>query len=209
MPTSKATTAAKPATAATETGKDGLPVIHFASTKGWEAWLKKNHTTSGGLWIKLAKKSSGIASITYAEALDSALCYGWIDGVKGSLDESYWLQRFTPRKRGSKWSKINCGKAEELIANGRMTPAGLKEIDAAKADGRWERAYESHSTITVPDDLQQKLDENPKAKEFFAGIDRTNRFAILYRIHDAKKPETRARRIDTFIAMLNEGKKLY
>ena len=191
-----------------ETYKD-LPVIQFEAPQDWEVWLADNHAASDGLWLKLAKKASGFASITYAEALDAALCYGWIDSQKASFDDSFWLQRFTPRKPGSKWSKINCKKAAELIEQGRMQPAGLKEVELARQDGRWEAAYESQSTITVPEDFQQQLDQNPRAQAFFATLNSVNRYAFLYRIQDAKKPETRARRIEQYIAMLNEGKKIY
>jgi uncharacterized protein YdeI (YjbR/CyaY-like superfamily) len=189
--------------------KNDLPIVHFKSPKEWEAWLKKNHDTSAGLWVKIAKKDSAIKSVSYPEALDVALCYGWIDGQKAPFDGDYWLQRFTRRGSKSKWSKINCQKATDLIAQGKMKAPGLKQVDAAKQDGRWDAAYESHRTITVPDDLQQKLDENPRAREFFATLKGSNRYAILYRIHDAKKPETRAKRIEKFVAMLNERKTIH
>lgn len=189
--------------------KGNLPIIHFESQKKWETWLKKNHTTSDGLWIKLSKKDSGIPSVSYQEALDVALCYGWIDGQKGAFDDNYWLQRFTRRGTRSKWSKINREKATELIAQGKMKAAGLREVELAKGDGRWDQAYESQRTITVPEDLRKKLEEHPRALEFFMSLNSANRYAILYRIHDAKKPETRARRIEKFVAMLEEGKKLY
>lgn len=189
--------------------KGNLPVIHFESRKEWETWLKKNHADSDGLWIKLSKKDSGIDSVSYQEALDVALCYGWIDGQKGAFDDKFWLQRFTRRGTRSKWSKINREKATELIAQGKMKASGLREVELAKGDGRWDQAYESQRTITVPEDLQQKLDEHPRALQFFTSLDSANRYAILYRIHDAKKPETRARRIEKFVAMLDEGKKLH
>ncbi len=189
--------------------KKDLPVIHFESPREWEAWLDENHATSKGLWIKLAKKDSGIASVSYQEALDAALCFGWIDGQKGAFDDRFWLQRFTPRGPKSKWSQINREKANQLAAQGKMKASGLAEVEAAKRDGRWDEAYAGQRTITVPDDLQKKLDENPKAREFFANLDSANRYAILYRIHEAKKPETRAQRIDKFVTMLNEGKKIH
>jgi uncharacterized protein YdeI (YjbR/CyaY-like superfamily) len=189
--------------------KDDLPIIHFESPEEWEAWLEKNHTTSGGVWIKLAKKDSGIESISRAAALDTALCYGWIDSQAAPLDGDFWLQRFTRRGPKSKWSKINCQKAMELIAQGKMKVSGLKEIELARQDGRWDKAYDSQRTMAVPEDLQKKLDENPRAHEFFAELDSKNKYAILYRIHDAKKPETRKRRIEKFITMLDEGKKIY
>lgn len=186
-----------------------LPVVGFVSSAEWETWLAENHATSTGLWLKIRKQGAGGPTVTYDEALDVALCFGWIDGQKGSFDDEYWLQRFTPRRPGSKWSQRNCGKATELIARGRMQPAGLCEVEAARADGRWDSAYAGSSTATVPEDLQRALDANPAARDFFGALDRQNRYAILYRVQDAKKPETRARRIATFVAMLAEGKKLY
>ena len=189
--------------------KESLPIIHFESQEDWEAWLQENYETSGGIWIKLAKKDSGIESVSRQEALDIAICYGWIDGQTASVDDNFWMQRFTRRRPKSKWSKINCQKATELIAQGKMKARGLEEVESAKQDGRWDKAYDSQRTMTVPDDLQKKLDENLRASEFFANLDSKNRYAILYRIHDAKKPETRARRIEKFVAMLNEGKKIH
>ena len=186
-----------------------LPILPFASRNAWEQWLAEQHATSRGLWLKIAKKDSGIATVTYAEALEVALCYGWIDGQKGAFDQDYFLQRFTPRLAKSKWSKINCAKVEALIAQGAMQPAGLREVERAKADGRWAAAYDAPSRAAVPDDLQQELDQHPAAKAFFETLDRLNRYAILYRIQDARKPETRARRIATFVAMLSEQKKVY
>ena len=189
--------------------KQELPIVPFASEKAWETWLEKHHADSPGVWVKLAKLDSGIPSVTYAQALDVALCYGWIDGQKDALDAEYWLQRFTPRGARSKWSKINCGKVEALLAAGRMKPAGLRELEAARADGRWEAAYAGAKTITVPEDLLRALDANPKAKAFFATLKSANRYAILYRLHEAKKPETRARRLEKFVAMLEAGETLH
>ncbi len=189
--------------------RDALPVIPFASRDAWDAWLAEHHEDADGVWIKIAKKGSGIESVTHPEALEVALCYGWIDGLRDRLDDEYFLQRFTPRRPRSKWSKVNCGKATELIEQGRMRPAGLKEVERAKADGRWDAAYDPWSTVTVPDDLQRELDRNDTAREFFATLDSRNRYAILYRIQDAKKPETRARRIEQYVAMLNNREKLY
>jgi uncharacterized protein YdeI (YjbR/CyaY-like superfamily) len=191
--------------------KDGLPIITFEDQQAWEAWLDEHHIDSKGLWLKIAKKGTGIPSAQYPEALESALClcYGWIDGQKASLDETYWLQKFTPRRPKSGWSKINRQKAEELIADGRMRPAGMQQVELAKADGRWDAAYDSQSTIAVPDDLQQALDKNPKAKAFFATLNGANRYAILYRIQTAKKPETRSARIEKFMDMLSKNEKLY
>lgn len=187
----------------------GLPVLAFASPAEWRAWLAENHEASKGLWLKIAKKGSGIASVTYDEALDVALCYGWIDGQKDSFDDAYFLQKFAPRGSRSKWSKINRDRATRLIESGTMAPAGLRAIEQARADGRWDAAYDGQRTATVPDDLQCALDQSPEARAFFAQLNSVNRYAILFRIHDAKKPETRARRIEKFIAMLAEGKKIY
>ncbi|MHA7631959.1 YdeI/OmpD-associated family protein [Corallococcus sp. M7] len=189
--------------------KQELPVVPFASEKAWEKWLEKHHADSPGVWVKLAKFESGIPSVTYAQALEVALCYGWIDGQKDSFDSEYWLQRFTPRKPRSKWSKINCGKVEALVASGRMKPAGLREVESARADGRWEAAYAGAKTIEVPEDLKLALEKNPKAKAFFATLKSANRYAILFRLHDAKKPETRARRLEKFVAMLEAGELLH
>ncbi|MCO6452860.1 MAG: YdeI/OmpD-associated family protein [Caldilineales bacterium] len=187
----------------------GLPVIHFNSENEWERWLEAEHAQAQGLWLKLAKKDSGIPTVSYAEAVDVALCFGWIDGQKAAFDESYWLQRFTPRRSRSKWSQKNRARAEELMALGRMRAPGLRVIEAAKADGRWEAAYEPQSVAQIPADLQQALDENPNAKAFFEQLDSRNRYAILYRIQEAKRAETRARRIEQFVAMLSEGRTLY
>lgn len=188
---------------------DQLPVVSFESTDAWDAWLTAHAADSPGLWLKIAKKGSAGRSISYSDALDVALCHGWIDGQKGRLDDEYWLQRFTPRKPGSKWSKINTERAAALIASGRMRPAGLGEVERAQGDGRWEQAYESQSRVTVPEDLARALAANQRARAFFATLDSTNRYAILYRIGTAKRPETRAKRIDAFVAMLSEHKKIY
>jgi uncharacterized protein YdeI (YjbR/CyaY-like superfamily) len=188
---------------------DDLPRVPFESEQAWETWLEANHTTSPGLWLQIAKKDSGIPTVTYAEALQVALCFGWIDGQKGALDDKYFLQRFTPRRPKSKWSQINREHIARLTAAGRMRPAGQREVDAAKADGRWDAAYAPASTITVPDDFQAALEARSEAAAFWATLNGTNRYAILYRIGDAKKPETRARRIEQFVTMLAEGKTLY
>ncbi len=185
------------------------PVRAFESQAAWEAWLAEHHATSAGIWLKMAKKASGIPSVTFAEALESALCHGWIDGQRNRFDDQWFLQRFTPRRPRSNWSKINRGKVERLIEEGRMRPAGLREVERARADGRWDAAYDAPSAATVPADLQQALDENRAAAACFATLNGQNRFAILYRIHDAKRPETRARRIEKFVAMLSEGTKPY
>ena len=188
---------------------DALPVMSFGSTDAWDAWLAAHHADSPGLWLKIAKKGAAGTTISYSEALDVALCHGWIDGQKGRYDDDYWLQRFTPRKPASKWSKINTERAAALTASGRMRPAGLREVERAQADGRWEQAYESQSRITVPEDLARALAANERASAFFATLDSANRYAILYRISAAKRPETRAKRIDTFVAMLSEHKKIH
>ncbi len=188
---------------------DTLPTLAFESQQRWESWLQENHASARGIWLKLAKKESGIPSVDYAQALESALCYGWIDGQKAALDHHYWLQKFTPRGPKSGWSKINREKADALIAAGRMQPAGLRQVELAKADGRWTAAYDSQRTISVPDDFQRELDQNPQAQAFFNTLNSVNRYAILYRIQTAKKPETRAARISKFIDMLANNQKIY
>lgn len=189
--------------------KPELPIIPFTSREAWEAWLDGRHAVSDGLWMKIAKKGSGIETVTFSEALDVALCYGWIDSQSNKFDEDYYLQRFTPRRSRSKWSQVNRDKVARLIDEGRMKPAGMREIERAKADGRWDAAYEPPSRATVPDDLRAALEKNDEAREFFETLDRTNRYAILYRIQDTRRPETRARRITKFVGMLAERKKLY
>ncbi len=188
---------------------DPLPVMTFESTDAWDAWLAAHHADSPGLWLKIAKKGAAGKTVSYSDALDVALCHGWIDGQKGRHDDEYWLQRFTPRKPGSNWSKINTERAAALTASGRMRPAGLREVERAQADGRWEQAYESQSRVSVPEDLARALAANERARAFFATLDSANRYAILYRIGTAKKPETRAKRIDTFVTMLSEHKKIH
>ncbi len=186
-----------------------LPTIAFESRDAWAVWLADQHHASPGLWLKIAKKGSGAGSVTYAEALEVALCYGWIDGQKAALDDSHWLQRFTPRKPRSRWSKRNREAALRLIEAGEMKPTGLAEVERAQADGRWEAAYDGQGAATVPDDLQRALDANERASEFFATLNSVNRYAIIYRINDAKRPETRARRIEKYIAMLDRHEKLH
>jgi len=188
---------------------DNLEVLSFDTQQDWEAWLKEHHADTKGIWLKIAKKEARAPSVSYAEALEGALCYGWIDGQKAAFDDKYWLQKFTQRGAKSIWSKVNCGKAEALIAEGRMQPAGLRQVELAKSDGRWERAYESQSKITIPDDFQRELDKNPKAKDFFSTLDSANRYAFLFRIHAAKKPETRSAKIQKFVEMLNKQQKLH
>jgi len=186
-----------------------LPMLSFERRKNWAVWLDKNHATSSGVWLKLAKKASGVKSVTYDEALEVALCYGWIDGQKKSYDETSWLQKFTARGPKSIWSKINTEKAQQLIESGKMKPAGLKAVENARQDGRWDAAYASPSKAVVPDDLQAELDRNAKARAFFATLDSRNRYAILHRIHTAKKAETRAKRIEQFVRMLEKKEKIY
>jgi uncharacterized protein YdeI (YjbR/CyaY-like superfamily) len=188
---------------------DDLPIELFDSPQTWDEWLVAHGSERPGVWLKLARKSSGAVSVSYAEAVERALCHGWIDGQKRPLDETHWLQRFTPRGPRSSWSRINRDKADELIAGGEMRPAGHAAIEQAKADGRWERAYAGAGTIEVPDDLRAALDASPGAAAFFATLTGNNRYAVLYRIQEAKRPETRARRIATFVAMLERGETLH
>lgn len=185
-----------------------LPIQPFAGKKKWADWLAKQHAKSPGVWLKLAKKGSAISSVTYEEALEVALCYGWIDGQKKGFDDQYWLQKFTPRGPKSIWSKINTEKAERLIANSEMQPAGLQAVEAAKRDGRWAAAYASQKNITIPEDFRSVLDRNPKAREFFETLKSAERYSFLFRIQTAKKPETRAKRIRQFIGMLEKGEKI-
>jgi uncharacterized protein YdeI (YjbR/CyaY-like superfamily) len=189
--------------------KDDLPVLQLPDQRAWERWLEANHDSVAGAWLKTAKKSAPQRTVTHPEALESAICFGWIDGQRVPHDESFFLQRFTPRKARSRWSQINRAKAEQLIAERRMRPTGLAQVEAAKADGRWESAYQPQSSATVPDDFQEALDRNPTAKAFFETLRGQNRYAFLYRIQDAKRPETRRKRIDTFVAMLSEGRTFY
>jgi len=188
---------------------DELPILDFKNASAFEKWLAKNHDRSPGAWLRIAKKESGLSSVSYAEAIDVALCYGWIDGQKQKGDANTWLQKFTPRSRRSIWSKINREKANTLIDAGRMKAPGLAEVERAKQDGRWDAAYDSHRTATVPPDLEAALNANPAAREFFKTINSANRYAILWRIQNAKKPETRAKRIATFVEMLASGKTIH
>lgn len=185
--------------------KRNLPIVEFSGRAEWARWLEENHASSAGVWLKLAKKGSGVASVSAPEALEVALCYGWIDGQGASLDHVYWLLRYTPRTRRSKWSQKNREAALRLIASGEMRPAGLAEVRAAQADGRWEAAYASPKNMTVPEDLESVLNANPDARKRFQDLNSRSRYAILYRIHDAKKPETRRRRIEKYVAMLIAG----
>ena len=188
--------------------KAELPVVAFPSQRAFEEWLQQN-AAAKGLWLKLAKKGAGVESVSHGEAVESALCFGWIDGQARSVDERFWLLKFTPRGRRSKWSRINRDRIAELERSGRMRPAGLAEVVRAKGDGRWDAAYEPPSTATVPDDLQRALDADPTLGAAFAALDARNRYSMLHRLHDAKKPETRARRIEQFVAMLREGRRIY
>jgi uncharacterized protein YdeI (YjbR/CyaY-like superfamily) len=183
--------------------------LPFASQDEWRAWLAEHHADSDGVWIAFARKASGIPTVTYAEAVEVALTYGWIDGQARSIDETRYGQRFTPRRARSRWSKINRAKVEKLIAAGKMQPAGLAEVERAKADGRWDAAYDSPTTATVPDDLRGALDANPAAAKLFDELDGSNRYAILHRIQEATRPETRARRIARFVEMLARGETLH
>ena len=183
--------------------------IPFESRAAFEAWLAEHHGSSDGIWIKFAKKASGIPTVVYAEAVELSLTYGWIDGQAKRIDDDWYRQRFTPRRARSIWSKINRAKAEALIASGAMQPAGLAEVERAKADGRWERAYDSPTTATVPDDLRAALDADPAAAKLFGELDGNNRYAILFRIQNAKRPETRAKRIAEFVAMLSRGETIH
>jgi uncharacterized protein YdeI (YjbR/CyaY-like superfamily) len=194
---------------ASKSNNNEISTLPFPKQKDWADWLRKNHAKSSGVWLKLAKKNSGSQSVSYAEALEIALCYGWIDGQKKSYDESFWLQKFTPRGAKSIWSKINKAKAGELIKSGRMKPAGINAVERAKQDGRWDAAYDSPSVSTVPPDFQARLNKSAKAKAFFATLNSANRYAILFRIQTAKKAETRARKIEQFIEMLERKEKLH
>jgi uncharacterized protein YdeI (YjbR/CyaY-like superfamily) len=188
---------------------DELPTVLFATPADFEQWLEANYAESEGVWLKIAKKGSGVRSISHAEALELALCFGWIDSQRRGLDETHFLQRFTPRRPRGRWSRINREKAEELIAAGAMRPTGMAEVEAARADGRWESAYEGQRRATVPPDLERELDANPAARESFAALDSANRYAIIYRLGEAKRPETRERRLRKFVAMLERGERIH
>lgn len=188
---------------------DDLPVLAFADAKEWEHWLAGQPPAAPGIWLKIAKKASGIATVTYSQALDVALCHGWIDGQKGSYDEDYFLQRFTARRPRSRWSKINCDRVTALSAAGRMAPAGERQVELAKADGRWDAAYDGQRSATVPADLAAALAGNDAARSFFDSLDSTNRYAILYRVGAATRPATRTARIERLVAMPAEGQKPY
>ena len=186
-----------------------LLILGFATQQDWEVWLAEHYADLTGIWLKIAKKATGTQSISYAEALEGALCYGWIDGQKAAFDEQYWLQKFTPRRPKSVWSQINRDKANALIEAGRMQPSGLRQVELARADGRWDAAYAGQSGATVPDDLQEALDKNPLARDFFLTLNSVNRYAIIFRVQTAKKAETRAAKIQKFVEMLAKGEKIY
>jgi uncharacterized protein YdeI (YjbR/CyaY-like superfamily) len=190
------------------TPADASPTL-FKSAQAFEAWLKKHHASSDGLWLKIAKRGAHETSVTYAEAVEIALCWGWIDGQKKGLDDQHFLQRFTPRRARSIWSKINVEKVAALMEAGRMQAPGQAQVEAAKADGRWAQAYDGARTSTVPEDLQAALEAQPEAKAFFATIDATNRYAVLWRVQTAVKPETRARRIAQLVEMLARGQTIH
>lgn len=185
-----------------------LPILPFESKKKFADWLAKNHDKSAGVWLKIAKKAAGIPTVTYAEALDVALCYGWIDGQRNGFDDRYFLQKYTPRRPKSIWSKINVGHVERLIAGGEMKPAGLKAVEAAKQDGRWDAAYSSQKNISVPEDFQSALNKNKQAKAFFETLTASRRYSFLFRITTAKRSETREKRIRQFVEMLAKGETL-
>ncbi len=183
---------------------EDIPVVSFRDPRGWEAWLESRHATSTGVWLRIARKASGTPTVTYAEAVEVALCFGWIDGQKGAGDEDAWLQRFTPRRARSRWSLVNRTKALELIDAGRMRPPGLREVEAARADGRWDAAYAGQATAELPDDLRAAL-AAARLLEVFAALKSSERYSILYRVQDAKRADTRARRIAGFVEMLGRG----
>jgi uncharacterized protein YdeI (YjbR/CyaY-like superfamily) len=183
-----------------------MKTLHFKTSADFRHWLEKHHTESSGIWLRIFKKDSQEQSLTYAEALDQALCYGWIDGQKKSFDTLSWLQKFTPRRPKSGWSKINTQHVERLIKTGTMTPAGMEAVEAAKADGRWEIAYSSSKSATPPEDFLKELSKHKKAEDFFKTLNKANVYSIVYRLETAKKPETREKRMKTILAMMEQGK---
>ena len=189
--------------------KDNLPVLTFKTAKEWEKWIGKNYASSQGIWLRFYKKVSGVPSVTYPEAVEVSLCYGWIDGQANKYDEKSYLQRFTPRRPKSIWAKKNIERVTSLIASGKMKPAGLKEVEAAKADGRWEMAYDSPATMEIPGDFLAALSKNPKAKKFFETLNKTNRYSIAWRLQTAKKTETREKRMKTILEMLSKKEKFH
>jgi uncharacterized protein YdeI (YjbR/CyaY-like superfamily) len=188
--------------------KGGLPIVEAADQDSWEQWLERNHERTDGVWLKFAKKAAPVSTVSYGEAIESALCFGWIDGQVARHDESYYLQRFTPRRPRSKWSQINREKATQLIAKGRMRPAGMQAIEAAKADGRWDAAYPAQSAAKVPPDLAEALERSPAAKAFFETLTGSRRYAFLYRLHNVQRADLRARRIASYVELLSAGRTL-
>jgi len=189
--------------------KDNLPILIFKTANEWQKWMAKNYASSKGVWLRFYKKASGIPSLTYPEAVEVSLCYGWIDGQANKYDENSYLQRFTPRRPKSIWAKKNIERVTRLIASGKMKPSGLKEIEAAKADGRWEMAYDSPATMEIPNDFLKELSKNPKAKTFFGTLNKTNIYSITWRLQTAKKPETRQKRMKAIIEMLSKKQKFH
>jgi uncharacterized protein YdeI (YjbR/CyaY-like superfamily) len=206
---SKAVKPAKPKPSAVAAAKADIVPLRLPTAKAWETWLRNNGATSDGVWLLIAKAGADAASVTYPQAIDGALCHGWIDGQKKAFDDQHWLQRFTPRRARSIWSKINCAKALALTEAGRMQPSGQAQVEATKADGRWDGAYDGARTSTVPADLQAALDAAPKAATFFATVNATNRYAVLWRVQTAVKPEARAKRIAQLVEMLARGEKIH
>lgn len=200
--------ATDPRTSPPAEAKPELPILELATDADWEHWLKDNHAGARGAWLKFAKRDAAAVTVTHAQALDTAICFGWIDGQTRRLDERFWLQRFTPRGPRSKWSQINCASAERLVAAGRMRDAGHVQIQAARADGRWDAAYAPPSRATVPDDLRRALDAAPAARDFFDSLTGQRRYAFLYRLHNVKTPQARQRRIASYIELLREGRTL-
>ncbi|HEX9928916.1 MAG TPA: YdeI/OmpD-associated family protein [Pyrinomonadaceae bacterium] len=188
---------------------DNLPIVSFESPEQWEKWLSENHAQQSGIWLRIFKKGSGESSVTYAEALDEALCYGWIDGQKNKYDERSWIQKFTPRRKKSIWSKVNTEHVERLIKEERMKPAGFKEVEAAQQDGRWQQAYDSQKTMTIPEDFLHRLEKDSKAKTFFETLNKTNRYSIAFQLQTAKKPETREKRVKAILEKLSKGEKFH
>jgi uncharacterized protein YdeI (YjbR/CyaY-like superfamily) len=189
--------------------KGSLPIILFENQPAFEDWLKTHLSEKNGVWIKIAKKGSGVASISYEEAVEGSLCYGWIDSQAKTFDDHYYIQKFTPRRSHSKWSQLNCKKADDLITAGRMQPAGYHQVELARQDGHWEAAYDPQSTIIIPADFQEALDKNLEAREFFSGLNSSNRYAILHRLQIVKNPGARLAKIQKFIEMLAKNEKIY
>ncbi len=191
------------------TGKTDIPILPFATARKWQQWLSRHHGQTDGVWLQFFKKDSGTRTITYAEALDEALCYGWIDGQKKPCDEASWLQKFTPRRTGSNWSAINVGHAERLIKEGRMQESGMQQVEAAKKDGRWQQAYDGQHSASMPEDFLSALAKDKKAAAFFATLNKANLYSIAYRLQTAKKPETREKRTQLILEMLAKGESFH